>query len=110
MDKHTIRPVHILKKTHYSELTPAEWKWLRKVGIVNGYGPSSQPILRWILARIAPAFKHSNADIHDFTHWQGGDEEQRLKNDRGFFLRLCEDSIDTGWWMLYYVPLSVLYY
>ena len=122
-----------LKTAHYSSLSKEEWEYLASEGIVNWFWPASHPILGWLLDRIWPCFRRSSANIHDLTYWQGTyplyseeyieklkienperlreiQEAQRKKCDEGFYLRLCQDSLDTKWKMPYYLFLSFAYY
>jgi hypothetical protein len=105
-----MRNLSELKTAHYASLSREEWEHLESWGIVNWFWPASHPVLGWILARIAPALKRSSSSIHDFCYWQGGDEARRKECDEGFYLRLVQDSLDTGWKMAYYLPLSFVYF
>lgn len=99
----------IIKQKHYSELTENDWKILKKEKIVNWYWPSGSYILNFLVKKLSPIFQESNANIHDFTYWQGGDELQRKKCDDWFFDRLIRDSIKSNN-KLYYVILSIIFY
>jgi hypothetical protein len=79
--KNPNRKLYALKRLHYTLVTRKEWQELRTVGIVNGFGPSGDRILHAIIRIMAPMFRESSADIHDFTYWQGGTEEDRKNCD-----------------------------
>jgi hypothetical protein len=60
---------------------------------------------------MAPMFRRSNACVHDFTYWQGGDEKRRKECDDGFMLRLVQDALDASIWTRgYYLILAVVFY
>lgn len=54
-------------------------------------------------------FREANADIHDLNYNIGGNEEDRIKADNGFFIRLIRDSLKSNW-KLYYIGLSIIFY
>lgn len=54
-------------------------------------------------------FREANADIHDLNFLKWGTEEDRLRADNGFFIRLIRDSLKARW-TLYYIGLSIIFY
>lgn len=100
-----------VRKIHYSKLTEHQWDMLRVVWVVNWFGPSSQPILRYILKKIAPSFKVSSAEIHDVVYWQGWDENRRRQCDEWFFMRIFQDAMELKWFLkIYYGVLAVVFF
>lgn len=48
-------------------------------------------------------FRESNANIHDINYFIGGTENDRIKADEGFFMRLVRDSFQTKRKIVYYL-------
>lgn len=55
-------------------------------------------------------FREANADWHDLNYNKGWTEEDRIKADNGFFIRLIQDSLKTWWLKGYYIGLSIIFY
>lgn len=86
-----------------SELSPEDWEFLRKNGIVNGCGGNPRSgrlnffekilvkILEKILAKISPLFFTASCEKHDFGYWKGGDEARRKECDEKFLRAILGD-------------------
>ena len=54
-------------------------------------------------------FREASSYRHDFNYLIGGTEEDRIKADNWFFIRLIRDSLKSNW-KLYYIGLSIIFY
>ena len=87
------------KKMSYKDLTPSDWDFLTTYEIVNGCGGAGKDVknrlIRWIITKVMKrlriAFFYADCNIHDFSYWKWGSDEDRKKADIGFFKKIIED-------------------
>lgn len=107
-----IQLAKMLKHKKFSELNEWELAWLRSIGILNGYWPSGNPFLNWLLARITPRFSIANAEHHDWNFFRGGDISDFNDANIEFYFAILKDSltIESRFKRYIYLKISLIYY
>ena len=90
-----------------------EWNFLKRIWIVNGCGPKWCKICWFISKRL---FRSGNrqtfCNIHDLGHFLGGDEFERLRQNRWLYKHTITDISNESIWFidtLYYTVLAFLF-
>lgn len=79
-------------KVRYRDLTPEMLRLAKEKGIINGCGGKGSwvPVPDWLF--------RASCFHHDFNYWVGGDENDRRKADKQFYVEMLTDAEDTPWW------------
>lgn len=80
----------------YSNLSKDQKDFLKKIGIINGCGPSN-----W-RGNGPQFFFKANCDEHDFNYEKGGTEMDRRWYDKGFYVAMVKDSKKLPWYKAIY--------
>lgn len=108
------------RKMHYSELNSADFAFLLDQGIINwcwGAGSSvKNRLIRWIIKKVMKrlhiVFVEASCQIHDFSYFKWGTEDDRYKADMGFFKAIISDIWEKNWFftVLWYTAIALIFY
>lgn len=106
------------REVSYKDLTDRDFDFLRENGVCNGCGGAGDDvknvlirwILQWSLKQLRVVFIEASCDIHDFSYWKGGMEEDRQKADMGFFKKIINDIDKTDSNVIKYSILAMIFY
>lgn len=105
------RVVNIAEKYYEDPETINEWEWafLERIGIINDCGSSKCFLCHYISRKIFPYFVRASCKIHDFGHWLGWNEEERLRQNRGLYRKIILDVANNpNIWYFKNTYLSIL--